>query len=81
MEMFGLQPCAKAGIENLWLTLPEVGIKSALNLEVIELQLDCGDGLREIAPDIAFAYVESGDTTAFGVCFHNHWGYLLFNFG
>jgi hypothetical protein len=40
MHMPGLQPRAKAGIENLRLALPEIRLQTALNPEMAQLQLN-----------------------------------------
>ena len=80
MHVFGLKPGAEPGIEDFRLTLPEVWIQSALNIEMVELQFDCWNVFTEISPHIGLANMKPSDTTAFRVSFYDH-RYLLFNTG
>lgn len=78
MHMPGFKPGAKPGVEDLRLALPEIGFQVALNLEMIQLQLDAGNALGKIAPDIAYAHMQAGDAKSFALCFHDH-SHLIFN--
>jgi hypothetical protein len=80
MHMPGFQPCAEAGIEDLRLPLPEVWLKSALDLEMIQLQLNDGQMFGKIAPDIVCAYMQSGNSTSLALCLDDH-TYLPINAG
>jgi hypothetical protein len=80
MHVFGLKPRAQPGIEDFRLALPEVGIQSALDIDMIELQLDGGGVFLKVAPHVGFANVKPGNSAAFGVSFDNH-RHLLFNVG
>jgi hypothetical protein len=72
VHMPGFQPRTEARIEYLRFILPEIGFEAALNLEVIQLQLDAGDIFRKIAPDIIYAYMKPGDSAPFALCFDHH---------
>ncbi len=63
---------------NLRLSLPEIRLQPALNLQVIELQLYDGNILGKIAPYVSRTNVQSGDTMSLGLSFHHH-TYLLSN--
>jgi hypothetical protein len=76
----GLKPRAQPGIKNLRLALPEIGLQPALNLEMIQLQLDARNVFWEIAPDIVHAHMQSGDSASLALCLDDH-TYLLFNAG
>lgn len=80
MQMLGLKPSAETRVENLRLSLPEVRVQPTLDLQMIQLQFNDSDGLREIAPDVGNPDVETGDAATLGVCFDHH-TYLLFNSG
>jgi len=45
MQVFRFKPIAQARIVDLWLTIPEPSRQAALNLEMIQLQLDFLDAL------------------------------------
>jgi hypothetical protein len=45
---------------------------------MIQLQLDDGNALREITPDVPNTNVQSSGTITLGMCFDHH-TYLLFN--
>ena len=72
MKVFGFKPRAKPGIVNLGLVLPEVGIETALDAEMPELQFDVLCPSREVAPDVFRSDVESGDTMTFAMRFDDH---------
>jgi hypothetical protein len=40
VEVLGFEPSAQPGIVDIRLVIPEAGVKPALNLKMIELQLD-----------------------------------------
>jgi hypothetical protein len=76
----GFQPRAEPGIEDLRLALPEIGLQTALNLEMIQLQFDARNVFWEIAPDIVRADMKSGDSTPLALCLDHH-TYLPINAG
>jgi hypothetical protein len=78
VEILGFQPGAEPGIVNLRLVLPKVRLQPALNLEMIQVQLDDRNVLGKITPDIGSTDVQSRDTTALALCFDHHIC-LLFN--
>ena len=80
MHMPGFKPDAEPGVEDLRLALPETGLQAALNLEMIQLQLDAGNVFGKIAPYIASAHMQAGDAESFASCLDNH-TYLPFNAG
>lgn len=57
---------------NFGLPLPEVGLKTALNAEMAELQFDVLRAFWKIAPDIIGSDVQSGDAVTFTLRFNNH---------
>jgi hypothetical protein len=63
---------------NFRLSLPEIRLQPALNLQMIELQLNDRNVLGEIAPDVGYANMQSCDAMSFGMSFHYH-TYLLSN--
>jgi hypothetical protein len=67
-----LKPRAQPGIVNLRLALPEIGLQTALNLQMTQLQLDARYVLRKIAPDIIRAYVKSGNSASLALCLDHH---------
>ena len=71
-QVLCFQPRAQPGIVDLGLAVPEIGSQSALNIEVIELQLYDRDVFGKIATNVRRAHEESGKTPAFAVCFYNH---------
>jgi hypothetical protein len=80
MKILRLQPRAQAGIVNFGLVPPETGAQSALNLQMIELQLDDQNVSRKIAANIGSTDVESSETATLGLCFYHHTS-LLFSAG
>ena len=74
VHLFGFKPRAEAWVVDFWLTVPEIGFEAALNLEMVEKQLDDGNALWEIAPDIVHAHVEGGDSMSFALSFDYHIG-------
>jgi len=80
VAVLGLQPRAQPGIVNLRLVLPETGLQSALNLEMIQLQLDARNLFREITPNVPGANVEPGDSASLALRFDHH-THLPFNVG
>jgi hypothetical protein len=65
---------------NLRLTMPEIRFQVASDLQVIQLQLNRGNMLREIAPHIGESNVQTGKTATLALRFYNH-SCLLFNVG
>ncbi len=78
VQMTGFQPRTQPGIVDLRLTAPEIRAEAALDLQMIQLQLDHGDILRKIAPDIVRAYMQSGNSTTLALRFDHH-TYLPYN--
>jgi hypothetical protein len=72
MEVLGLQPGTEPGIVNHGLVPPKARLQSALNLEMIQKQLDFRNLPGKIALDIGHAHVQSSHPDAFGLCFDNH---------
>ena len=69
---FEFQPYAQAGIVDLGAAVPEIGIKGALDLKIVEPQLDGGCSPREVAPRIRFADMEAGIGKSVAIGFHQH---------
>jgi hypothetical protein len=59
------------------LSLPKIGTEAALNLQMIQLQLDHADLPGKVPPDIVHADEQPGDADAFALCFHYHTNLLL----
>lgn len=57
---------------NFRLSLPEIRLQPALNLQMIELQLDDRNVLGEIAPNVGRTNVQTCDAMSFGMSFHYH---------
>ena len=57
---------------NLRPVLPEVWLQPALNLKMIEMQLDDRNVAWEITADIGNANVQSNQPVALGMCFDYH---------
>jgi hypothetical protein len=72
MQVPGFKPGAKPGVEDLRLALPKIGIQAALNLEMIQQQLDAQNVFGKIPPDIADTYMQPGDAESFALCFDDH---------
>jgi hypothetical protein len=62
VQVSRLQPSAQPGIVNLRLVLPKAGRQPALDLQMIQLQLDKTTLFRKIPPDIGCTNVQPGDT-------------------
>lgn len=78
MEILGFEPGAKPGIVDFRFALPEVGLQSALNAEMPELQFDVLHALGKIAADVVRAHVQSRDAMTFALCFNHHRNPLLY---
>jgi hypothetical protein len=52
--------------------LPESGRQIALDLQMIQLQLNEGNTSRKVPLNVAAAYVQSGNSAAFALCFDYH---------
>jgi hypothetical protein len=72
MHVPGFQPGTKPGIENLRRILPEIGLQAALNLEVIQQQLDARNVLGKIAPHIVCAHMKPNNSASLALCFDHH---------
>jgi hypothetical protein len=57
MHVFRLEPGAQPGIEDFRLALPKVGIQSALDVEMVELEFDGWNVILKVAPHVGFANV------------------------
>ena len=55
MHVFGLKPGAQPGVEDFRLALPKVGIQSALDVEMVELEFDGWNVILKVAPHVGFA--------------------------
>ena len=64
VHVAGFQPRAQPGVEDLGLPIPKTGVQSALNLEMIQHQLDARDVSWKIAPDIVRAHMKSRDSAS-----------------
>ena len=62
VALLGFEPRAQSGIVDYWLPLPEIRTQRALNLQVIELQLDGKYIFWKIALRVIGADIEPGDT-------------------
>ena len=60
VKMFRLQPRAETGVVDFRIVSPEIGTKAALNLQVIQLQLDHRNMPWKIAPDIGETDMQPG---------------------
>jgi hypothetical protein len=69
MQMPGLEPGAKPVIHNHWLTLPEIRVQFAPDLQVIQMQLNVGDIFGKIAPNILDAHVQTGFSVSLAMRF------------
>src|SRR5208337_2963382 len=72
VEVLRLQPRAQAGIADLRVALPEIGLESELNEQMVQVQLDDAGFSWKIAAHISRAHVDAGKLTAFAMRFDNH---------
>src|ERR1700722_18383359 len=72
VEVLGFEPCAKAGIVDFGLAMPEVRLEAALDAKVAELQFDVSRAFREISTHIVRSYVEAGNAVTSALCFDHH---------
>jgi len=79
-EVLRLQPGAEPAIANFARVLPEIGWESALDPQVVQLQLDGDDIFGEIAPDVVNAHIQPNHVAALALCFNYHM-HLLFDKG
>jgi hypothetical protein len=70
--MPGLQPGAQPWVVNLRLALPKVRRQPALNLEMIQKQLDDRNAAGKITADIGNANMQSGHPVTLGMSFDYH---------
>ena len=77
MKVLGFKPGAEPGIVDFGLALPEVGLKTALDAEMPELQFDVLGAYRKIAADVIRSDMQSGDTMTFALRFNHHRGPAL----
>jgi hypothetical protein len=78
--MAGLKPRTKPGIEDFWLALPKFWRQTALDLKMIQNQLDTRNALWKIPPDVVHAHMKSRDSASLALRFDHH-TYLPFNAG
>jgi hypothetical protein len=64
---------------NLRLVLPEIRLQIALDLEMIQLQLDDRDALGKVAADIADPHVQTRHDATLAMCFDHHTHLLFYN--
>lgn len=76
----GFEPGAKSGVEDLRVSLPEFWIQSALDLQMIQLQLDNRNVLRKITARVTGSNIQAGDAASLALRFDDH-TYLLHNAG
>lgn len=79
-KVLGFEPGAQARIVDLRMALPEVRGEPALDLQVVQLQLNNRGSLGEIATNVGGTDMQSDDTAALGLCSDDHI-YLLFSVG
>ncbi len=80
VKVLGFKPGAEAGIVDIRLVAPEAGVKPALDLKMIELQLYDRDSLGKITPNVGYTHMQPGEAAPLALCFDHH-TYLLFNVG
>jgi hypothetical protein len=68
----GFKPGAETGVEDFRLAVPEIWLQAALNLEMIQLQLNARNAFGKVAPDIVHAHMQSGDAESPALCFDDH---------
>src|SRR6185437_11247693 len=61
-------------IVNLGLTLPEIGLQSALNAKMPQLQFNVLRPLREIPAHVIRSHVQSSHAMTFALRFNHHKG-------
>lgn len=72
MEILRFKPGAEPGVVNFGLALPEVGLETALNTEVPELQFYVLRALREVAADILISDIQARQAVTSTLCFDYH---------
>lgn len=72
MEYLEIQPLAQPRIVDLCLALPELRCQIALNIKMIQLQLDDIDVFREVAPHILCTYLQAGHFTSLALRLNQH---------
>ena len=72
VEIFGFEPGAEPGIVDFGLALPEIGLQTALDAEMPELQFNVLGAFRKIAADVIGSDVQSGEAVAFAMSFNQH---------
>jgi len=80
MKVLGFKPGAETRIVDIRLVVPEAGVEPALNLQMIELQLDNRDSLGKIAPNVGYTHMQPREAAPLASRFDHH-TYLLFNVG
>src|ERR1035437_5963032 len=65
-------PGAQPGIVDVRLVLPKIGFQPALNLQIVQLQLDGQNVLGKTTPDVVCTNIQSGYTTALVLRFDHH---------
>jgi hypothetical protein len=72
VQVLRLQPGAQPRIVNVRLTLPEIGLQSALNAEMPQLQFNVLRTLREIPAHVVRTNMQSSKTVTLALRFDHH---------
>lgn len=80
VEVLGFKPGTEPGIVDIRLVMPKAGVQPALNLQMIELQLNNRNSLGKITPNVGYTHMQPGEAAPLALRFYNH-TYLLFNVG
>jgi hypothetical protein len=72
MEVDGLKPGTEPWIVNLRLAFPETGFETALNLQMVEKELNFSNIGRKVAANVRCADLDASQFPPRTVCFHNH---------
>jgi len=70
--MLRLKPIAQSGIMNLRLAIPESRCQSALNLQMVQLQLHFLDALRKVFADVIGTHVQTRNPKTIVLSSDNH---------
>jgi hypothetical protein len=72
VKVLRLQPRAEAGIADLCVALPEIGLEAELNEEMVEVQLDDAGFSGKIAAHISRIHLDAGKLAALALGFDDH---------
>ena len=67
-----LKPRAQPAIANLRMTVPEAGVQSTLNLQMVQLHFNRANLLWKVPSDVARANRDAGIFVAFALGFDEH---------